>query len=392
MSQRAKLSSLRISGFKSFAAAPRAGATSTDTLGGDGNRVELGDVTVFLGANGAGKSNIISLFKMLGFAMNGKLQEFIGLSGRASSLLHMGARTTPQLEIAIEFRGEDFSTRYTCTLADSAPDDLVFHDESIEYQREGTAAPMNISLGSGHGESKLVQPDDGDHPIAKSKRVVRTMLFGCKAYQFHDTSPTARIRKACYFDDSRFLRHDGGNLGPFLLAIKQQHPRHYDLIRRTVSAACPQFDDFDLEPSDRDRMLLLNWRAKTQPDYLFGPHQLSDGTLRFMALAALLLQPEDGRPGTILIDEPELGLHPTAIAILAGMVKQASVGSQIVLTTQSPTLVDHFELENIRPMAHYAGRSRFLALDAAELRPWLQEYSLGDMWQKNLFRGGPEHA
>ncbi|MFY9342721.1 MAG: AAA family ATPase [Planctomycetota bacterium] len=394
MSERVKLKSLYLSGFKSFAWSPlrevqRNGTTELDF---QGKRVEFGDITVFLGANGAGKSNVVGLFKMLALAMNGELADHVGKNGKASSFLHLGPQVTPRMEIALEFRGDTFTDGYRCILADAAPDALIFTSEVVEYHADGTPKPVTVALGAGHSESKLSQDIQGTGTPASVARVVRGLLQRCKAFQFHDTSTTAWVRKASYVDHSKYLRHDAGNLAAFLLGLRENHAQHYDLVRRTVGSACPQFADFDLVPDDKDRTLFLNWRAKDRPDYLFGPHQLSDGTLRFMALTALLLQPASMKPATIIIDEPELGLHPTAIALLAAMVNQAASNCQVILTTQSPTLVDHFRLEDIRPMAHTAGASTFLAIEPNELAHWLEDYSLGEMWQKNLFRGGPEHV
>ncbi|HEX5051521.1 MAG TPA: hypothetical protein VFZ65_07090, partial [Planctomycetota bacterium] len=250
MTERVKLHSLYLSGFKSFAYSPlRDKKDRAGEIGYQGKRVEFGDVTLLLGANGAGKSNVVALFRMLGFAMTNALQEFVFTNGKASSLLHYGAQVTPRMEIAVELRGSDYTDAYRCTLADAAPDTLVFTSEVVEYHRDGAPTPSRHQLGAGHDESRLPEHASGGGKGSKESRFVFNLLQRCKSFQFHDTSSTSRLRKACYFDDSKYLRHDAGNLAAFLLGLKTNHARHYDLIRRTVSSACPQFEDFELSPS-----------------------------------------------------------------------------------------------------------------------------------------------
>jgi len=123
--------------------------------------------------------------------------------------------------------------------------------------------------------------------------------------------------------------------------------KYYQRIVRYIKMAMPQFQDFVLEPSPRnENYILLNW-LENGSEYLFGPHQISDGSLRFMALATLLLQPPKTLPNVIILDEPELGLHPSAISVLTGMIKAASQNSQIILATQSTHFVDEFEANSI---------------------------------------------
>ena len=389
MAPRDRLTSLYVSGFKSFPYSPVPAKDGNRSFDYQGKRVEFGDVTVFLGANGAGKSAIVSLFRLLNFMTAGALQDFIGRSGGAGSLLHYGPQVTPQMEVSLEFVGEGCTNVYSLRLTSAAPDTLIFTDEAVDSYREGDPDPQRIFLGTGHKESKLEEFARRGDKIAS---ITMILLRGCRTYQFHDTSENARIRKGGYVEDTKYLRSDAGNLAPFLLGLKQTHRSFYDLIVRTIRQVCPQFGDFELEPADRNpNYVLLNWRDRHRGDYLMGPHQLSDGTLRFMALAALLLQPPDMLPPVIIIDEPELGLHPAALSVFADLVKGASERSQILLATQSETLVNHFDLEQIRPMAHTEGASRFLDLEPSDFSEWVEEYSTGELWEKNIFGGGPRY-
>jgi predicted ATPase len=197
------------------------------------------------------------------------------------------------------------------------------------------------------------------------------------------------MRKTAKVDDNRFLRPDGSNLPAFLYFLKLKHPEEYELIRDTIRRVAPFFDDFSLEPlllnpSD----LKLEWRHRNSAQY-FDAAALSDGTLRFIALATLLMQPKKHRPSAILVDEPELGLHPYAIEILAAMIRQAAVDTQVIVSTQSSLLLDHFDPEDVLVAERNTGGTTLKRLDSNQLRDWLQDYSLGQLWEKNEIGGRP---
>jgi predicted ATPase len=208
-------------------------------------------------------------------------------------------------------------------------------------------------------------------------------------FHFDDTSLEAPVRRSVYLEDNQALRSDGGNRAALLYRYKRTHELTYRRIVAAVRKLAPWFDDFALAPSKLDRhSVLLNWRAKGSAA-LFGPHQLSDGTLRAMALITLFLQPKADLPDLILVDEPELGLHPHAIELVAGLARAASTQCQVVLATQSTTLVDHFEPEEVVVAELRQGASQFRRLDRSELSDWLRTYSVSELWEKNVIGGGP---
>ena len=192
-----------------------------------------------------------------------------------------------------------------------------------------------------------------------------------------------------YIEENQHLNADGGNLAAMLYLYKQTKPLVYDRIKSTVRKIMPMFDDFVLEPQRLNpKNILLNWK-QTGSEYLFGPHQLSDGTLRAMALITLFLQPQEDLPDVIILDEPELGLHPHAIEIITGLIRAASLKTQVILTTQSTTFLDHFEPEEIIVVDFEAGHSVFRRLEPEELKDWLEDYSVSELWEKNVLGGGP---
>ena len=241
-------------------------------------------------------------------------------------------------------------------------------------------------LGSGHAETRLQEKADaGD----KTSNVLLWLLRYCNAYQFHDTSFRANIRRSAYIEDNAYLRDDAGNLPAFLHAMKNNYVECYRQIEDTVRLVLPSFGGFSLRPqSTNPNRILLNWHQRDRAEYLLGPHQLSDGTLRFMALAALLLQPNV--PNVIVLDEPELGLHPSAIVLLAALVRSASKRTQVILATQSARLVDEFEPRQIAVLETDSNSgTQCRRPDADVLSEWLKDYSLGELWEKNRFGGRP---
>lgn len=246
----------------------------------------------------------------------------------------------------------------------------------------------------GHVEidvSRHPGPEAGisDPEPTEFKGLIRGYLGAWTTYHFHDTSTHAPLRKTARLDDNRFLRSDGSNLAAFLYLLRERHHESYRLIQRTVQRITPFFDDFELNPRALHRdFIRLEWRHKGSDKY-FDVSSLSDGTLRFIALTTLLLQPTELRPPMILIDEPELGLHPAAISILGGMVRMASKDGQVILSTQSSLLLDEFEPQDVLVAERVNMGTQLRRLDPEPLRVWLEDYSLGQLWEKNELGGRP---
>jgi predicted ATPase len=350
--------------------------------------VELRNLNVLIGANGSGKSNFIAFFKMLNEMIAGRLQLHIGLTGRAGSLLHFGPKVTPQFSAKIVFRNEDSRNTYTMRMAHAANDAMLFTEETLDFRRDDFAGPHKppLSLSIGQLESRINDAaDDGN----KTAGVFRKLLQTCRVFHFHDTSATTRMRQYCYIGDNRWLMHDGGNLAAVLYAYKQSEPKSYNRIVSIVKKIVPGFQDFVLEPDAIDpRNITLNWR-KQYHDYVFGSHQLSDGSLLAIALSTLLLQHKDRLPNVIIIDEPELGLHPYALSLISGLIRAASVSCQVIVATQSESLLDEFEPDEIITLQNRQGETVFERLSNAALSDWLEDYSVGELWKRNVIAGGP---
>jgi predicted ATPase len=343
-------------------------------------------LNIMIGPNGAGKSNFISFFRLLSWmvASTGNLQRQIGLEGGAHRLLHDGPSVTQAIQATLAFETERGVNEYDIQLDHAPGDTLIFGRERLRFSAKDQkrAAPWKL-LGAGHREAALVErADDGD----ATARLMRGLLQRCVVYQFHNTSPTSRMRGKWRVSDNRYLKEDGANLAAVLLRLREQEPGSYRQIVGTLRLIVPFFDDFDLSPEHDS--VLLTWR-EVGSDVVFDASQASDGMLRTFALVTLLGQPVSALPNMMILDEPELGLHPYAISIVGGMVKRVAAHAQVIAATQSATLVDQFAPEDIVVVERDGRRSSLRRLVAGELSAWLEEYSLGDLWLKNVIGGRP---
>ena len=334
--------------------------------------LELRPLNVLIGANGSGKSNFLGALDLLYAALRHMdlVSEYVDRAGGADHLLHFGAKVTPTLRFAVSFQdgGDDLRVELRFGAGDSfAPRIEV---STAELSKDVVTNP--------HLWKPIVFEEDFLHGLE------RWLL-----YHFHDTGVTSPLRKTADVHDNRYLRPDGANLAAFLYLLKERHQNSYTEIRRTVQLAAPFFEDFALEPlALNEDKIRLEWRH-VRSDAYFDASSLSDGTLRFLALATLLLQPTSLRPTLILLDEPEIGLHPYAITLLASLLKQASVESKVIVATQSPILLDHFEPEDVLVAERVNSATELRRLDSEALQAWLEDYSLGQLWEKNELGGRP---
>ena len=364
-----KLKSIHIKGFRSI---------KNMTL-------DLRPLNVLIGANGAGKSNLIAFFKLVNEMMGGRLQQYIGATGRATANLHFGPKVTPQLEAEMTFEGENGINGYLVRLFHAAGDSLIFAEETLSFHQTGYPQPNVFSLSGGHREARI--GEEAAKEGAHTAKVLRHFLNHCRVYHFHDTSPTSRVRQSSYIDANRWLMPDAANLAAVLYKLKSGEETTYRRIVETIRQVAPFFDDFDLEPTN-SRDVILNWRHRNS-DRVFGPHQLSDGTLRAICLISLLSQPKGDLPLLIVVDEPELGLHPYALNVIASLFQSVSLHAQVLVSTQSSAFLDSFEPEDIVIVERNGEATAFERPDAEKLDAWLENYSLGEIWEKNVIGAGP---
>ena len=371
----ARIESVRIRGFRSLK---------------DVELRDLPDAQVLIGANGSGKSNFIRFFDMLSWMLKSRqLGEFVERQGGADDQLYRGNRFTPRMEAEVRLRTDSGLNDYRFALAYGSPDRFYFSSEEFRFSRESLYGEARwTSLEGGHREAKIVEAAQShisgiDQTTAS---VIVKLLRNCTVYQFHDTSAGASIKRVWDVQDNYRLRSDGGNLAAILYYLEQHEIKRYELICRHIGRILPVFDRFSID--ERFGKVQLRWKAK-HTGRSFGAHLTSDGSLRFMALATLLNLPHELMPDVILLDEPELGLHPAAITLVADMIRVLSEQRQVILATQSPLLVDCFELDEMLVLELHDDATVFRQLDSDQYTQWLDDFTTGELWQQNLLGGRP---
>ncbi len=349
---------------------------------------EIPKAAVLIGANGSGKSNFIRFFEMLSWMFRSRqLAEFVERQGGADDQLYGGSRRTPRMEAEITLRTESGRNDYRFILSHAHPDRLFFVEECFRFSGNGRQTPWH-RLGSGTQEVEIVQFAQSYNSMnATTAKVIVNLLRNCAVYQFHDTSDTSDFKKRWDSEDNNQLRTHGGNLAAVLYRLEREDIKRFELICQHVRRVLPVFDRFQIEESYGK--VLLRWRARGT-EKTFGAHLTSDGSLRFFALVTLLNLPPEMLPDILLLDEPELGLHPAAVALVGGMIEAVAEERQIIVATQSPLLVDAFGLDQIFVLDLKDGRTEFHKLAQADYRIWLDEsFTPGELWQKNLLGGCP---
>lgn len=338
--------------------------------------LELGRLNVLIGANGAGKSNFIGFFRLINRILDQQLQIAVGVAGGPDALLHFGRKKTEQLEAELYFGNNG----YRFVLKPTQDNRMMFYREALWWNMHGDWHPA-----TGHFETNYKEKKHH----GKIWDFVVPAMHSWRLYHFHDTSASALVKQIHSINDNEYLRDDARNLAAFLLRLKNHNEEHYQRIVKAIRLVAPFFGDFHLRPTvDNREKIQLEWTELGQ-DEPFTASALSDGTLRFICLATVLLQPEQFTPAAILIDEPELGLHPFAISVLAGLMKSAAQEHQLIVSTQSVELVSEFDVEDLIVVDKRGGTSTFKRPDADALAQWLAEYSLGELWKKNLLGGRP---
>lgn len=362
------LQDIKISGFKSI----------------DRLSLSMRKINILIGANGAGKTNFISLFNFLGNLSRGKLKSYVEVEGGAERFFHFGTRNTRKIKIHVSVGQNEYLATFE---ANVDKDSLIISDEYCKFE----GSPKDFPLETRNGESGLAYVT-GKYGVPA---YTKAYLENCRVYHFHDTSNQATFKKTQFLDADHYLEADAANIAPLLYNLKQSsveaYNKSYAQIISAIQSIAPFFHDFYLEPTGENgnQSIRLRW-IHSNFDNPFSANSLSDGTARFICMAVLLLQPEELRPATIILDEPELGLHPAALVVLADIIKSVSKETQLICSTQSVTFANQFDVEDFVTVDAKNGVSTFTKPNKMELEVWLEEYGVGDIWAKNLIGGRPQ--
>jgi predicted ATPase len=343
--------------------------------------MELRPINILIGSNGSGKSNFVSFFKLISSIFNRRLQKYVA-EEKADNILHYGRKNTRIMKGKIIFTDDnrEYNNAYYFRLAQTK-------EGGLYIDREGSGFEIEDYENEVHNYFENNDLDESKFAISTRPRNVflRNYISKLQVFHFHDTSPTSLLRRECDLNDNGYLKQDGRNLPAFLYFLKVKHLKIFTRIEKAIRSVAPYISKLILEPSRlNEKEIELRWVDNGDPESSFSAYQLSDGTLRFIALATLLLQPEP--PDVIIIDEPELGLHPFAINKLAGMIQFASSKAQVIVATQSPGLISNFAPEDVIVMDRSEAENQtvFNRLQSENLKIWLEDATLGELWERNI--------
>ncbi len=348
----------------------------------DSGVVELKSINVLIGANGVGKSNSIGFFRFLNRIYEQQIQLYINQNGGSENFLHFGRKVSDFLAGKIIFDNE-WKNEYSFNMVPDQTGNLIFASEWSNFTKPGSSKIDLSEIGIAGNRESRIKDDSGYR-----NKYLRTQFAGFKIFHFHDTSFNSKVKQPCSTRDYATLQENGGNLAAFLYRLQESAPLNFNIIVKVIQSIAPFFDRFYLQPDEiNPQQIYLRWKEKGfEP--LFTAHNLSDGTLRMICMATLLLQPHP--PATIIIDEPELGLHPFAITKLAGLLQSVPEYTQVIVSTQSVNLVNEFKPEDIIVVQREDKHETIFTRQSEEtLSTWLKDYSIGELWEKNILGGRP---
>ena len=351
--------------------------------------LELKNLNLIIGANGAGKSNFIQIFHMLSAMVQKGFSQYILEMGGSDNFLFNGPKETSRIKFEFDFisSGKGFNS-YNVELVPTVNESFLIN----EYRKYGNTSWLSYGLASPESRIEDLKDEKSSvfHDYPGVGYYIYDSISNWMVYHFHDTSSNCPMRRSEIIEDNKRLRGNASNLAPFLLGLRENHTKEYNEIKAAIKLVMPFFDDFllDVIQMGESRKVRLSWKQMGS-NFPMQPYHFSDGSIRFISLATALLQPDP--PSTIVIDEPELGLHPAAIAILAELLQAASRKTQVIVATQSPLLIDQFSVDDIIVMTRENGASTMKRLNPKDFSVWLEDYSVGELWAKNIIEGGPEN-
>jgi len=356
--------------------------------------VQLNNLNILIGQNGAGKSNFISFFKFLERLSEQQLAQYIFQSGGINSFLHKGFEESQEIRFNLELNSgnPNYLNIYEVKIISDGENYIIDSEEFGYWEKHSYDSPFLNSTHTQSKEARLKTTANSKYFKNKISQYIYNYLKKLKLFHFHDTSDNAAIKLPQPIDDAYFFKNEGQNLAPYLAFIKSFDYDLYLKIAETIRLVFPSFHDFVLEESPYAKgKIVLRWTEKSSEN-IYSVKQMSDGTLRFICLVVLLSDtiPNGNQPKTIILDEPELGLHPFAIHILAELIQKTALNRQIIIATQSVNLINHFTPEDLLVVErNEKDQTTFKRVAEENFNSWLEDYTLGQLWENNFFGGRP---
>ena len=342
---------------------------------------EQRNLNILIGANGSGKGNLIAAIQMLKAQAAGTLESYIASNGGVSALLHNGSKPANKIELEASISSNSYKLSITpkpdgsYELAESASPHIASKTEPEDAEDDRLLA---------------VQQDVAAYPSEGAKESVHQSINSWRMYHFHDTGPTAAMRRPGLIQDNEHLRPDASNIAPYLLRLRDEHPSTYKRVLYGWHHIAPFLDDPILETHKvgRETKVSLAWKAKGSSCTMQARH-LSGGVMRFLCLAAALWH--KNYPPMIVVDEPELGLHPDPVDLAYELIECAARHTQVITATQSTLLLRECAIEDVVVVRRKDDQSTFEKLKHDDFKAWLEDYSVSGLWLMNVIPVGETH-
>ena len=377
--------------------------TNLLSFGASSDAIQLGNLNVIIGPNGAGKSNLLESIELLRSAPD-QLLKPIREGGGVRDWLWKGATGTPTAELEVVINNPKAAQNLRYQLAFTAVGQrFEIVDEKIENAQPASAAhpkpyfyyhfnngrpTLNVK-----GKNRVLQQEDIDpeQSILAQRRdpdqypeitYLGQVLGKIRLYRewsFGRYTVPRLPQKADLPNDQ--LEPDASNLGLVLNRLRRD-PAVKQRLLTALQALYAGIDDYDVQIEGGTVQVFFQEGAFTVP-----ATRLSDGTLRYLCLLAVLCHPNP--PPLVCIEEPELGLHPDVLPTLAELLKEAATRTQLIVTTHSDVLVDAMtdQPQVVFIAEKHLGGTQIKRLDPQKLKPWLEKYRLGQLWTRGELGG-----
>ena len=362
--------------------------------------LEMRDLTVMIGSNGVGKTSLLDVFSLLASSAKGQLLEKIG--GGLEGILTRDKAN--HLAISLEMSVPGYAPlKYYLELSpvrgssyEISIETLTQHNDPNAYQPLKYIDSHRLNIKYFNVQTHYLEPPNWEHnPFETSLSQVpkmyqqsenlRKQLASCTFYGALDVSSRSPVRLPQEMRPAKLPGPNGEDLVSCLYDLRETDPDRFEMVEDTLAAAFPEFEKLSFPPVAAGK-LSMTWKDKnfSKPIYV---HELSEGTLRFLWLVALL-QSRDLTALT-LIDEPEVSLHPELLRLLADLMREASKRTQLIVATHSDRLIRFLKPEEVLVCDAQDGLTTMTWADKLDLDKWLAEYSLDEVWAMNLMGGRP---
>jgi len=347
--------------------------------------------SVLIGENGAGKTSFLEVLSVLAASCRTQLSSRISELGGIGDIVTRDKAAAFELDLSspveghepldytlrIEPRGQGYWIQREVLSQDRGEPNPFKHIDSnhgsVRYYDTSKHALMAPTWPLDSLETALAQvPKMFNEPESLRRTLAETTFYASL-----NVAPRSPIRLPQQMRPATLPGPQGEDLVPCLYSLRENDPDRFEVLEDTLSAAFPDFERLAFPPAAAG-MLALTWKEKcySRPMYM---HQLSEGTLRFLWLATLLAS--RNLPPIILLDEPEVSLHPGLQRLLVALLREASARSQIVVATHSDRLVRFLKPEELLVAETEEGCTRLTWADTMQLDEWLSDYSLDELWR-----------